>query len=103
MFVDLGATKLLAAQKAERKIAVEIKSFVNASPVTDLEVALGQYILYQNIMEETEPERQLYLAIRKATYREIFSEPIGSLVIKKNSLHLLIFDPQKEAIAQWID
>ncbi|KAF3885692.1 FdxN element excision controlling factor protein [Tolypothrix bouteillei VB521301] len=54
-------------------------------------------------MEETEPGRQLYLAIRKATYREIFSEPIGSLVIKKNSLHLLIFDPQKETIAQWID
>ncbi|GAB1540736.1 hypothetical protein NUACC21_34050 [Scytonema sp. NUACC21] len=64
MFVDLGATKLLAAQKAERKIAVEIKSFVNASPVTDLEVALGQYILYQKIMEETEPGQQLYLAIR---------------------------------------
>lgn len=47
LFVDLGATKLLAAQKAERKIAVEIKSFVKASPVADLEVALGQYILYK--------------------------------------------------------
>ncbi|MEQ9549706.1 MAG: element excision factor XisH family protein [Coleofasciculus sp. G3-WIS-01] len=103
LFVDLGATKLIAAQKAERKIAVEIKSFVKASPVTDLEAALGQYILYQNILEEIEPNRQLYLAIRQATYREIFSEPIGSLVLTKNPLHLLVFDPHKEIIAQWID
>ncbi|MEM8534684.1 MAG: element excision factor XisH family protein [Chloroflexota bacterium] len=27
MFVDLGAEQLLAAEKAERKIAIEIKSF----------------------------------------------------------------------------
>ncbi|MEQ8958959.1 MAG: element excision factor XisH family protein [Coleofasciculus sp. C2-GNP5-27] len=103
LFVDLGATQLIAAQKAERKIAVEIKSFVKASPITDLEAALGQYILYQNILEETEPNRHLYLAIRKATYREIFSEPIGRLVLTKNSLHLLVFDPHKEMIVQWID
>ncbi len=31
MFVDLGAERLLAAEKAERKIAVEIKSFVGPS------------------------------------------------------------------------
>lgn len=53
LFVDLGASKLLAAQKGEQKIAVEIKSFVKISPVRDLEEALGQYILYRNILEET--------------------------------------------------
>ena len=49
LFVDLGAKKLLSAQKDEQKILVEIKSFTNPSPVADLEQALGQYIIYSNI------------------------------------------------------
>ncbi len=104
LFVDLGASKLLAAAKGEQKIAVEIKSFVNVSPISDLEKVLGQYIyiIYANLLEETEPERLLYLAIRQATYQEIFSEPIGNLVIKKNSLRLLVFEPKKEVIVTWI-
>lgn len=102
LFVDLGAKKLIAAQKGETKIAVEIKSFVGKSPINELENALGQYILYRNIFEETEPERLIYLAVRQATYREIFSEPIGVLTIQKSQLRLLIFDSDKEEIVQWI-
>jgi hypothetical protein len=103
LFVDLGAKKLIAAQKGEIKIAVEIKSFIGKSPINELENALGQYILYRNILEETEPKRLIYLAIRKATYQEIFSEPIGTLTIQKNKLYLLIFDDEKEEIVQWIN
>lgn len=33
LFVDLGAEKLLAAQRQGKKIAVEIKSFISQSPV----------------------------------------------------------------------
>ena len=62
-FVDLGAKQLIAAQKGELKIAVEIKSFTGISQATELEKALGQYILYSNILEEKEPHRLLYLAI----------------------------------------
>jgi hypothetical protein len=50
LYVDLGAEHLLGAVQGERKIAVEIKSFVGPSLVTDLEHALGQYILYHDIM-----------------------------------------------------
>lgn len=39
LFIDLGAEQLIAAQKAERKIAVEIKSFVGKSDIDDLEKA----------------------------------------------------------------
>ena len=39
LFVDLGLTKLIAAQKAEQKIAVEIKGFTNPSMIADLEQA----------------------------------------------------------------
>ena len=103
LFVDLGAKKLIAAQKGETKIAVEIKSFIGKSPINELENALGQYILYRNILEEIEKERLIYLAVRQATYREIFSEPIGILTVQKNKLRLLVFDDEKEEIIQWIN
>jgi hypothetical protein len=45
MYADLGAEKLLAAEKKERKIAVEVKSFVGASMIKDLRDALGQYVM----------------------------------------------------------
>jgi hypothetical protein len=40
MFVDLGAEQLIGAQRAGRKIAIEVKSFVGRSDVDDLEKAL---------------------------------------------------------------
>lgn len=102
-FADLGAKQLIAARKGERKIAVEIKSFTGISQATELEKALGQYILYRNILEENEPERLLYLAIIEDIFKEIFSEPIGDLVIKKNQIKLLVVDEDSEVITQWIN
>ena len=102
-FVDLGAKQLIAAEKGEVKIAVEIKSFTGISQATELEKALGQYILYRNILEEREPNRSLYLAIVVDIFQEIFSEPIGDLVIKKNQIKLLVVDEESEVITQWIN
>jgi hypothetical protein len=102
LFVDLGISKLVSAQKADRRIAVEIKSFTNPSPIADLEQALGQYLIYRAILEETQPECLLYLAIRKTTYGAIFSEPIGELIMKKYQLNLMVFEAKKEEVYQWI-
>jgi hypothetical protein len=41
LYVDLGAEKLLIADRGSQKIAVEVKSFISPSPVKDLENALG--------------------------------------------------------------
>jgi predicted RNA methylase len=35
LFIDLGAEKLIAAEKAGRTIAVEIKSFLSSSVMSD--------------------------------------------------------------------
>ncbi|GAX38069.1 fdxN element excision controlling factor protein [Nodularia sp. NIES-3585] len=99
---DLGAEKLIAAEKPGQKIAVEIKSFIGASPVTDLENALGQYILYYDILTRLEPERRLYLAIRQETYSELFQEPVGKILLENQRLCLLVFDSKKEVVLQWI-
>jgi hypothetical protein len=43
----LGAERTLAAERGNEKIAVEIKSFLSESQVTELERAVGQYGIYQ--------------------------------------------------------
>ncbi|MEQ8539428.1 MAG: XisH family protein [Coleofasciculus sp. D1-CHI-01] len=102
LFVDLGAEKLLAAEKEDDKIAVEVKSFVGASEIEDLKNALGQYILYADVLEDVEPDRNLYLAIRRITFLELFEEPIGKKLLQKRRLKLIVFDSKTEDIVQWI-
>ncbi|MDZ7955080.1 MULTISPECIES: element excision factor XisH family protein [unclassified Nostoc] len=102
LYIDLGAQKLIAAEKSGQKIAVEVKSFIGASPVTELEKALGQYILYYDILSRLEPDRRLYLAIRQQTYLELFQEPIGKILIENQRLCLLVFDSELEVILEWI-
>jgi hypothetical protein len=102
LFVDLGAERLIAADKHGQKIAVEVKSFLGPSEVRDLEVALGQFILYHDIMEESEPDRRLFLAIPNEVYTDLFREPIGQLLLKRNRLQLIVFEPDQGLITQWI-
>lgn len=103
LFVDLGAKKIIVAQNGERQIVVEIKSFRGPSQIYDLQQCLGQYLLYRTILEESKSEDELYLAISKGIYEQIFSEAIGRLLIRKFQLRLLIFDPGQEEIVQWIN
>lgn len=103
VYVDLGAEKLLTAEKEGQKIAVEIKSFLSRSPVKDLEIALGQYVLYQGIMTYREEKRRLYLAIRDDVYLDLFSEPIGRILIENHQLNIIVFDPIAEEIVKWIN
>jgi hypothetical protein len=46
--------------------------------------------------------RELYLAIRKAVYFDLFEEPIGQLLLKNKRIQLLVFDQHQEEIVQWI-
>ncbi|BAZ49722.1 fdxN element excision controlling factor XisH [Nostoc sp. NIES-4103] len=98
LFVDLGAEKILAAEKQGRKIAVEIKSFVGASEIEDWKNAVGQYVIYQNSLELIEPDRELYLAIRQNVYSELFEEAIGKALLNKKLIQLVIFEPKYEVI-----
>jgi hypothetical protein len=103
MYVDLGAQRRMAAEKGERKIAVEIKSFATGSPVRDLELAVGQLVIYRTVIGQREPDRRLYLAIRDEAYCGIFSEPLGQLAIETNLIPLLVFVAETEEIEQWIE
>jgi hypothetical protein len=102
MYVDLGAAQLLAAEKGERKIAVEVKSFLGHSEMADLEQAIGQYTVYHEVLLRTEPDRELFIAVDEEVYGNLFEEPIGELLLESRRIRLIVFDPHTETIRQWI-
>ncbi|OUL29681.1 fatty-acid oxidation protein subunit alpha [Nostoc sp. RF31YmG] len=102
MRIDLGAEKLLAAEKEGEKIAVEIKSFLNPSAITDFHLALGQFLNYRTALREKEPERHLYLAVDLETYNDFFTLPFIQLQIQEFQLKLVIYDTETEEIIRWI-
>ncbi len=102
LFIDLGAERLIAAEKDTQKIAVEIKSFIGASVMKDLEVALGQFMLYLQLLQRYDPERTLYLAVAEEIRKNVFEEEAGEILLQNSIIRLVTFDPTKEAIVQWI-
>lgn len=102
MFIDLGAERFLGAEKAGRKIAVEIKSFLGASEVRELELTLGQAVLYGDALARLEPERTLYVAVRSKVFHDLFEEPIGQMILANGRLRLIVFDPEQRKVIRWI-
>lgn len=102
MYIDLGASQLLAAQKEEFQIAVEVKTFSGRSEMDDLEKALGQYVLYFDVLRELQPKCLLYLALPVWAYESLFEEPLGQLLLKNKRLRLIVFEPTRERIDRWI-
>ncbi|PSB04428.1 XisH family protein [Merismopedia glauca] len=103
LFADLAAEKTIAAERDDFRIIVEIKSFLSPSPMQDFELALGQYILYRNLINLTEPEYQIYLAIRESTYENFFTRESIKEVMHMNQVLLIVVDTDQEEIRQWIN
>jgi hypothetical protein len=99
---DLGAERLISAEKGIQKIVVEVKSFVGQSDVKDLEQALGQYILYRQILNEIKIDRELYLAVSRLTFNSVFTIQLGQMLLTNQIIKLIVFDDESEVIVQWI-
>jgi hypothetical protein len=107
LFVDLGAvdttgTGFIGARQGDTRIAIEIKEFRGQSQIADLEQAIGQYTLYRLLLQQVDPEREVYLSVSEAVYSDIFSEPIGTLVVAELPLKLVVVDLEKKEVSQWI-
>lgn len=104
LHIDIGAERLITAERVGERIAVEIKSFVSMSAVQDLKEAAGQFWLYELALQKSpmHRDRTLYLAIREEMYQNVFVKGIGKLFLEKHELPLIVFDPDLEEIRQWI-
>ncbi|MCB0110265.1 MAG: XisH family protein [Caldilineaceae bacterium] len=100
--MDLGAERLISAEKGTRKIVVEIKSFIGRSDVKDLQQALGQYLMYQQVLMVKNIARELYLAVPHRTYKSTFQDELGQILLQTDVLRLIVFDEDEEVIVAWI-
>jgi XisH protein len=100
--IDLGSENTIAAERDIEKIAVEIKSFIAESDISEFHTALGQYLNYYQALEEKQPERILYLAVPNETYQDFFQLNFMQRAIKRYQINLIIYDAKKEEIKQWI-
>ena len=100
--IDLGAERLLAAQREGEKIAVEIKTFLGDSPITDYHAALGQFLNYRLALELKEPDRKLYLAVPVAVHEAFFQREFLQISVERHQVNRIVYDPINEVIVQWI-
>lgn len=89
MQIDLGAERLVAAERGSEKIAVEVKSFIAPSTISEFHTALGQFLNYRSALRAIEPERILYLAVPLETYEEFFRLRFIQEVTQEHRLNLV--------------
>jgi hypothetical protein len=99
--IDLAGEKVFAAEKAGQKIAVEIKSFLNPSAVTDFHSALGQFLNYRLGLQMNEPDRTLYLAIPLDIFESFFQERFTQEAVRQYQVKLIVYEPVQEVIIEW--
>lgn len=101
LLIDLGAEKVIAAEKGNEKIAVEIKSFTSESTISAFHEALGQYDNYFFALEDEEPNRVLFLAVPKSVYEGFFQEPFIQKVIQRKKVKIIVYDTNKKPKIEW--
>ena len=105
LLIDLAATTdetdFVSLEQHGARIAVEIKSFSGHSPVQELERAVGQYVIYNLVLETVDPNRTLYLATDEAVLKEFFDEPNGRLVRRRLPLRIVAINCLTEEVVEW--
>ena len=102
LFVDLGAEKILAAEKNNDKIAVEVKSFLGKSIISEVQDAIGQFIMYREVLTDYDSDRKLYLAVEAEVFNSDFSEALKNLLLERLKIKVIVFDSDAEKIIKWL-
>ena len=101
--IDLAAETPIAAEKDNRRIAVEIKSFLRDSLIVNLQPAIGQYGVYRTLMRRHEPERTLYLALPQRVQERLLSDADYRAILREMQVRLIFYEPDEEVLSEWIE
>ena len=101
--IDLAAERLIAAERNRQKIAVEIKSFISPSAISDFHTALGQFLNYRIMLEVNDPDRLLYLAIPLDAHETFFQSRFAQVSIERHHIKIIVYEPIAEEIIKWIN
>ena len=101
VYMDLGAERMIGAEKGNEKIAVEIKSFLGKSGLNDLENALGQFFFYLNVLEEKDPERILVLAVPLTYFEGFLRDAFYTKLLTRMGVNTIIYNEIEKIIVEW--
>ncbi len=82
---------------------LKLRALLGDRALYDFHGALGQYMVYRNLIQLTEPEYKLYLAIDDLVYKNFFQRKSIQLITKENKLLLMVVEMEKEEILEWIN
>jgi XisH protein len=99
--IDLKAERLIAAERDNEQIAVEVKSFISRSDSNEFHAALGQYLAYHYALGQVEPTRTLFLAVPKDTFESFFQRQFAREIVALHKLRILVYNPFTEVIESW--
>lgn len=100
--IDIGAERIIGAEKDGEKIAVEVKTFGIPSFITALHEAVGKYIIYRQALKIIEDDRELYLAMPESIYLEYGEEPLLKNVFAEYKFKILLYQTNSNHFLQWI-
>ncbi len=100
--IDLGAEKVITAEKGNEQIAIEIKSFTRPSVLYTFHEALGQYFNYETALLELQENRILYLAVSKEVYQNMSGNFLIRKSIERSGMKILVVNLQQQTIVEWI-
>lgn len=96
LYIDIKAQR-----NDEQLVLIEVKG-LQQSPVHELMELLGQYLTYRMALNYLSIEIPLYMAIPEASYENIFQHILGQEMMRRYAIPILVFDPVREEIIQWI-
>ncbi|UUO17513.1 XisH family protein [Dolichospermum heterosporum] len=88
-------------EKVKVRIAVEVKSFIGLSAISEFHTAIGQFLNYKVVLTQKDPHRILYLAISEDIYEGFFLDSFIQTVLQTYDIKLLVFDVKREEILLW--
>lgn len=88
------------AAKEPQQVFIEVKCFPENNTSTEFYIAIGQYLVYRQILSTQKPHHLLYLAIPEDIYDSLTD--IHRDTLRDNHVKLMVVNMDMEIVAQWI-
>jgi hypothetical protein len=68
----------------------------------ELQLAIGQFGVYQIYLDMIEPKRKLFIALSEKIYDEFFSQKAIQVIVEKINLSMILVNLENEEVVRWI-
>ena len=81
---------------------MEIKSFLGPSVLTDFHAALGQFLNYRMVLDARIRDGSSTWPCPRRPTTSSSCSPLARNPSRRHRIHLIVYDPETEALQQWI-